>query len=35
VQYVKGNMGVGQTIRGIVKIFTVAVSILFSVYAYC
>ncbi|AQK45934.1 calcium-transporting ATPase 5, plasma membrane-type isoform X2 [Zea mays] len=27
VQYVKGNMGVGQTIRGIVKIFTVAVTI--------
>jgi len=32
VQYVKGKMGVGQTIR---RIFTVAVGILFSVYAYC
>nr|CAB3488184.1 unnamed protein product [Digitaria exilis] len=27
VQYVKGKMGVGQTIRGVVKIFTVAVTI--------
>ena len=35
VQYVKGKMGVGQTIRGVVRIFTVAVGILFSVYAYC
>ncbi|PUZ48775.1 hypothetical protein GQ55_7G273800 [Panicum hallii var. hallii] len=27
VQYVKGKMGVGQTIRGVVRIFTVAVTI--------
>eukprot|EP00494_Astrolonche_serrata_P001850 UN01856 len=26
-QYVKGKMGVGETIRGVVKIFTVAVTI--------
>jgi hypothetical protein len=34
VQYVKGKMGVGQTIRGVVRIFTVAVGIGFAVM-YC
>ena len=35
VQYVKGKMGVGQTIRGVVRIFTVAVGIGFSGYICC
>jgi P-type Ca2+ transporter type 2C len=34
VQYVKGKMGVGQTIGGVVRIFTVAVGIGFTVM-YC